>query len=399
MDLFMNATKKGVLCNDTTFKLYSMTVQQLVEDDTPRGLALTVIDDDEIDLTWQSTNAVSIERSDDLGVTYSEIDTVGVGINSYQDTGLDPNVHYYYRLRSFVGAVYSDYSNIADDWTAMKLVMSKTGTGVGVGTLSLSVTGISIIMTIDGSGKFYDDVGGTTNEGVSRTINAGTGIFYLKVTSGNSNILIFHKGNLTGFYGWEASTNAPSLSIALANFARTLTRIASLGNNTISGALSTMPTGITHFYVTGQNITSGVLSDVPAGMTYYRNQGSNTVADYTSGHTWNNNINFIQNYPAAGSGLSITELSNLIYDVSLATWAGSSRSFAFAGNNASMADTNQGGIWGDFSGVPAPSALATAYKTLIKTKSVTMYLLGIAVPGVSGDGTGFPAGFGDWYRS
>ena len=63
-----------------------------------------------------------------------------------------------------------------------------------------------------------------------------------------------------------------------------------------------------------------------------------------------------------------------------------------------MADTTQGGIWGDFDGETSPSALAIAYKTLKVTLTVSVTLNGIATPGVTGDGTGFPAGFGDWYR-
>ena len=54
---------------------------------------------------------------------------------------------------------------------------------------------------------------------------------------------------------------------------------------------------------------------------------------------------------------------------------------------------------GDFSGTAAPSSLAIAYKNLIRVKTNTISLDVIVVPSVSGDGTGFPAGFGDWYRS
>jgi hypothetical protein len=63
-----------------------------------------------------------------------------------------------------------------------------------------------------------------------------------------------------------------------------------------------------------------------------------------------------------------------------------------------MANTTQGGLWGDFSGGDSPSATATALKTLVKTLSVTVSLNGVTQPGASGDGTGFPAGFGDWWR-
>ena len=92
-------------------------------------------------------------------------------------------------------------------------------------------------------------------------------------------------------------------------------------------------------------------------------------------------------------------LSQILIDASaVETWI-SGKLISLASDQTSMADTNQGGIWGDFDGETSPSALATAYKTLIRTRGVTVTLRGITVPGVSGDGTGFPAGFGDWYRS
>jgi len=99
-----------------------------------------------------------------------------------------------------------------------------------------------------------------------------------------------------------------------------------------------------------------------------------------------------------GYGFTVQMQTDLLIDVDLVAWGGTGRYITMESQNASMADTNQGGIWGDFSGTAAPSNVAIAYKSLIKTKSVTITMQGIATPGGSGDGTGFPAGFGDWYR-
>ena len=68
----------------------------------------------------------------------------------------------------------------------------------------------------------------------------------------------------------------------------------------------------------------------------------------------------------------------------------------------SQVDTEQGGIWGRYDVSPAqPSQLAIDLKTIVKTNGVTLvvYRWGCQIPAETGDGTGFPAGFGDWWRS
>jgi len=180
---------------------------------------------------------------------------------------------------------------------------------------------------------------------------------------------------------------------------RGLTQVEVSGFNTFSGNIADLPSGMTWCLISGYNTLTGDLAAAPAGLTYFDIRGNNTISTYTGGRAWNANLNYLRLLPAAGSGLSVSELSALIADVDGSAWGGSSRTLIVNGNNASMADTNQGGIWGDFDGETTPSALATALKSLVRTKSVTVSLTGIAIPGGTGDGTGFPAGFGDWYRS
>ena len=69
------------------------------------------------------------------------------------------------------------------------------------------------------------------------------------------------------------------------------------------------------------------------------------------------------------------------------------------GECPSLVDTNVPGIW--FSSAGVPTNLAIALKAIIKTagKALTLTGAGITAPGGSGDGTGFPIGFGDWWRS
>ena len=77
------------------------------------------------------------------------------------------------------------------------------------------------------------------------------------------------------------------------------------------------------------------------------------------------------------------------------------KSIDICDNNASMADTTQGGIWGNFSDISnfQPNQVAIDLKTLVKIKDVSVYLTGVSMPGVTDDGVGFPQNFGIWWRS
>ena len=67
----------------------------------------------------------------------------------------------------------------------------------------------------------------------------------------------------------------------------------------------------------------------------------------------------------------------------------------------SQVDTVQGGRWGDFSSTPQPSQLALDLKTIVKTNGIALviYRWECKIPGQTGNGIGFPAGFGNWWRS
>jgi hypothetical protein len=192
------------------------------------------------------------------------------------------------------------------------------------------------------------------------------------------------------------------------------------GVNTISGDIAELPVGLTSFTCTGSNTISGNIAELPVDIINFACRGSNTIsgdiaefavhitcagcmgvytiAVYTSPRTWASNYNRIVITSSAGS-LSQSEIINLIIDLAGVVWGGTSRAFTVTGGHASLADTTQGGLWGTFDGETSPSATATAFKTLVKTRTVTTSLNGISNPGTTGDGTGFPAGFGNWWRA
>jgi peptidoglycan/xylan/chitin deacetylase (PgdA/CDA1 family) len=197
-----------------------------------------------------------------------------------------------------------------------------------------------------------------------------------------------------------AGTN--TLDGYVANLPRTLVTMELSGQNTLYGNVADLPPNMVYCLLSGQGLTGGDLADLPAGITYLdlRYYGAAPAdVSYTQGRTWSNDVRYVRHWGGTGVGLSAQEVSDIVTDINSATWAGSGRTLDISHNNASMVDTAQGGIWGDFEGETTPSALATALKSLVRTKSVTVTLTGIAIPGATGDGTGFPAGFGDWYRS
>lgn len=77
----------------------------------PSALILTIDSATQITLNWtnngtQDYEGVSIERGTD-GITYTQIDTVIAGVNSYADTTCVANTLYYYRVRYYKSTNYS----------------------------------------------------------------------------------------------------------------------------------------------------------------------------------------------------------------------------------------------------------------------------------------------------
>ena len=86
------------------------------------NLAATVASASQINLTWtdgsNNEDGFKIERKTGTTGTYAQIGTVGSGVASYQDTGLDCGTAYYYRVRAFNGVGDSSNSNEANATTS-----------------------------------------------------------------------------------------------------------------------------------------------------------------------------------------------------------------------------------------------------------------------------------------
>jgi len=88
--------------------------------DAPSELTASAISSSRIDLTWQDNSdnesGFSIESKTSTG-SYSQIATVGAGVNSYSDTSLSADTTYYYRVKAYNTAGDSAYSNEASATT------------------------------------------------------------------------------------------------------------------------------------------------------------------------------------------------------------------------------------------------------------------------------------------
>ncbi len=116
----------------------------------PTNLTATAFTSSRINLSWDdnATNEIEfqIERSLTSVTGFVQIATVAPNITTYQDTGLDSNTTYYYRVRAVSASLVSDYSNEANATTLVSFDTQWNTTNPGVSasnqiTLPLSASG------------------------------------------------------------------------------------------------------------------------------------------------------------------------------------------------------------------------------------------------------------------
>jgi len=113
--------------------LLALIAQQYTPVAAPSNLVATGVSASQINLSWtdNSSNELGfkIERSTD-NINFTQIAQVGAGVTTYQSTGLDEGVQYYYRVRAFQGAVNSQYSNTASAATILTAPSLLTATTI-----------------------------------------------------------------------------------------------------------------------------------------------------------------------------------------------------------------------------------------------------------------------------
>jgi hypothetical protein len=270
-------------------------------------------------------------------------------------------------------AIQTQQKNLA---SPAVFTLEQTGDGSGIATIRFE-SSADVDITLSNSQVFYSDSGATIPIGATWTVTSGAlRTAYIKLSVASCTMTIADATLITGWGtsesdGWVSSTNAPKISGNLEAFTN-LTQLMIYGNSTLTGDIAT-------------------LSSTNTIRIHYANRTTYST------RAWSVVLAFIV-VAESGYGWSVADISQCLIDLSSATWGGVKR-VGLASPHSSMADTNQGGIWGDFNEGDSPSALATALKVLVKGKNVTISLNGITLPGETGDGSGFPAGFGDWWRS
>lgn len=166
---------------------------------TPSTLALTNTGYPEgIKLDWLNGGAgydgTSIERSAD-GVTYAEIATVASGILTYTDSTSAFATTYYYRVRSFKGTNYSQYSNVESlEVTSDRFMFTVVTNRAG------SANDTFVLPVASNDANYYIDWGDGgaeelfTNTGNKSHTYASAGTYLIKLRSTGSVHIKFNNG-------------------------------------------------------------------------------------------------------------------------------------------------------------------------------------------------------------
>lgn len=186
----------------------------------PADLHATTVTASQVDLAWtdRSTDedGFSIERKTGEGGTWSEIDTVGPNITTYQDPGRSEGTTYFYRVRAFNEIGDSAYSNEIGVLTRPAAPTGLTATAINERRINLSWT---------------DHSASETGFRVERKINAGdpwtamgtvaanvttfADIHVLEDTTYTYRVLAFNSGGDSAPSN-EASATTPALTIPVA---------------------------------------------------------------------------------------------------------------------------------------------------------------------------------------
>jgi titin len=120
---------------------------------SPSSLTATAVSTNQINLSWtpdiSGESGFEIERAPDAGGspgTWSQIATVGAGLNTFSDTGLEPGTTYWYRVRARNSAGHSAFSNVTSAATPMPpCPLSIAEWGITSGTFPAGLAGVTAI--------------------------------------------------------------------------------------------------------------------------------------------------------------------------------------------------------------------------------------------------------------
>ncbi|MGC9968942.1 MAG: hypothetical protein ABSC29_04425 [Minisyncoccia bacterium] len=103
----------------------------------PSDLTVSLVSPDQVSLVWtdnsNNEDGFSLERKTGDSGTYAEIVRTGSDITAYVDNAVTGGETYFYRVRAFMGDVYSAYSNEASTTVPSVPPPGPPGGGVSVG--------------------------------------------------------------------------------------------------------------------------------------------------------------------------------------------------------------------------------------------------------------------------
>ena len=181
---------------------------KLLPPKSPSGLQATAVSDSEINMTWTSNSdnedGFKIERKiGDLNheEVYNQVTTVGKGVISYSDTGLNCETIYYYRIKSSNSAGDSDYSNDSYAMTlTCPIIIPYSPSNPSASVISLSQINIS----------WTDNSDNEIGFNIERRI--GTGGTYINVGTLSANITNYEDNDVlcetTYYYRIDAFNDA-----------------------------------------------------------------------------------------------------------------------------------------------------------------------------------------------
>ena len=217
--------------------------------------------------------------------------------------------------------------------------------------------------------------GSNTITGNLSSLSGLSALYYFRITGSNTitgnlsslsglsalNYFLVHgsntiTGNLSSLSGLSAlnyfvviGSNTITGDLSSLNGLSALYYFQVYGSNTITGNLSSLSglSALSYFRIYGSNTITGDLSSLNglSALYYFLVYGSNTISDYTTSTWTQTSFNHYEVTPAAGSGLSSSEVDQLLIDMDTGiTWSGSGKMLWLAGNNAARTSASDAAV-------------------------------------------------------
>lgn len=245
----------------------------------PTNLALSVISQTEIDLSWSDNSSnesgFKIERLQGSGTAWSVIASTSADVRTFKNTGLTAGTNYSFKIMAFNSAGNSEYSNIATASTlAAPILPSVTTASVSSVTYNSALCGGNV--TLDGNspvtarGICWSTSANPSVNDQKTTDGSGTGAFTSSMTSLYSGTQYYVRAYATNSVGTSYgdavtfTTSAPPVIPSVTTLAAssvTTTSASTGGNITSDGGASVTSRGVCYGVNPNPTIAGSKTSD------------------------------------------------------------------------------------------------------------------------------------------